>query len=110
MLESRAERSALGTAPDVAVVDVGLNFLCPKTYPLNHTSKKTNYPSTTAAQEACFDFARMIFIFATRPESEAQNRIRIIISLLFFSVNLLFASIGRTVNNQAGIFKGNSKT
>ena len=26
MLESRAERSALGAAPDVAVVDVGLNF------------------------------------------------------------------------------------
>ena len=81
MLESRAERSALGTAPDVAVVDVGLNFLSPKTYPLNHTSKKTNYPSTTAAQEACFDFARTIFIFATRPESEARNWIRIIISL-----------------------------
>ena len=31
MLESRAERSALGAAPDVAVVDVGLNFLSPKT-------------------------------------------------------------------------------
>ena len=31
MLESRAERSALGTAPDIAtVVDVGLNFLSPK--------------------------------------------------------------------------------
>ena len=27
MLESRAERSALGVAPDVAVVGVGLNFL-----------------------------------------------------------------------------------
>ena len=32
-------------------------------------------------KEACFDFAPMIFIFATRPKSEAQNRIRIIISL-----------------------------
>ena len=33
MLESRAERSALGVAPDIAVVvvDVGLNFLCSKT-------------------------------------------------------------------------------
>ena len=27
MLESRAEGSALGAAPDIAVVDVGLNFL-----------------------------------------------------------------------------------
>ena len=26
MLESRAERSALGAAPDVSVVDVGLQF------------------------------------------------------------------------------------
>ena len=32
MLGSRAERSALGAAPDVAVVvDAGLNFLRPKT-------------------------------------------------------------------------------
>ena len=30
MLESRAERSALGAASDIAVVDVGLNFLSPK--------------------------------------------------------------------------------
>ena len=81
MLESRAERSALGAAPDVAVVDVGLKFLSPKTLLLNHTSKKTNDPSTISAQEACFDFARLIFIFATRPKSEGRNRIRIIISL-----------------------------
>ena len=27
MLESRAERSALGAVPDIAVVDIGLNFL-----------------------------------------------------------------------------------
>ena len=26
MLESRAERSAVGAAPDIAAVDVGLNF------------------------------------------------------------------------------------
>ena len=81
MLESRAERSALGPAPDVAAVDVGLNFLSPKTYLLNHTSQKTNDPSIISAQEACFDFAPMIFIFATKPKSEARNRIRIIISL-----------------------------
>ena len=31
MLESRAERSALGAAPDIAVLAVGLNFLSPKT-------------------------------------------------------------------------------
>ena len=48
---------------------------------MNHTSKKTNDPSTISAQEACFDFARMIFIFATRPKSEARNRIRTRISL-----------------------------
>ena len=49
--------------------------------------QKTNDPSTISAQEACFDFARMIFIFATRPKSEARSRIRIIISLsrLLFS-------------------------
>ena len=44
-------------------------------------SKKTNDPSTISAQEACFDFAPMRFISATRPKSEAQNRIRTIISL-----------------------------
>ena len=31
MLKSRAERSALGAAPDVAVVDVCLKFLSPNT-------------------------------------------------------------------------------
>ena len=31
MLESRAERSTLAAAPDIAVVDVGLNFMSPKT-------------------------------------------------------------------------------
>ena len=81
MLESRAERSALGAAPDAAVVDVGLKFLSPKTKLLNHTSKKTDDPSTISAQGACFDFARIIFIFVARSKSEARNRIRIIISL-----------------------------
>ena len=42
--------------------------------------QKTNDPSTISAQEASFDFAWMISFFATRPKSEAQNRIRIIIS------------------------------
>ena len=58
MLESRAERSVFGAAPDVAVVDVDFNFLSLKTQPLNHTSKKTNDPSTISAQEACFDFIK----------------------------------------------------
>ena len=43
MVESRAERSALGAAPDIAAVDVGLNFENPTL--LNHTSKKTNDPN-----------------------------------------------------------------
>ena len=30
MLESRAERSALGAPPDIALVDFGLIFLSPK--------------------------------------------------------------------------------
>ena len=81
MLDSRAERSALGAAADVAVVDVSMNFLSPKAELQNHTSKKMNYPSTISAQEASFDFAPRRFIFATRPKSEARNRIRIIISL-----------------------------
>ena len=66
MLESRAERSAVGVAPDIAIVvlDVGLNFLCPKSYVTelrkNPTSKQTNGPGTISAsdfaqQEACFD-------------------------------------------------------
>ena len=82
MLESRAERSALGTVPDIAaVVDIGLDFLSPKSQLLNHTSKTTDNPSTISAQEACFDFGRTRFIFATRPKSKARNRIRIIIRL-----------------------------
>ena len=37
MIESRAERNALGAAPDISVVDVGLNFLSSKTQLLNRT-------------------------------------------------------------------------
>ena len=70
MLESRAERSALGAAPtgaapDIAVVDVGFNFLSPKSQVLTHANKKMNHPSTISAQEACFDFALLRSIFAT---------------------------------------------
>ena len=58
MLESRAERRVLAAAPDIAVIDVGLDFLSPRTYLLNHTSKQTNDPGTISAsdfaQEACF--------------------------------------------------------
>ena len=43
MLESRAERIALGAAPDVAAVDVGLNFMSPKTYHTAESSKKKNH-------------------------------------------------------------------
>ena len=53
MLGSRAERSALGAAPDIAVVDVGLNFLSGNLSELlkNHTSKKTSGPSTISASD-----------------------------------------------------------
>ena len=54
-LKSRAERSVLDAAPDVAVDDVCLNFLSPKTKLFHHTSIKKNDPSTISAQEACFD-------------------------------------------------------
>ena len=82
MLESAAERSALVAAADIAaVVDVGLNFLSRKTQLMNHRSKTVNDPSTISAQEAFFDFARVVCIFATRPKSVARNRIRIIINL-----------------------------
>ena len=46
------------------------------------SNKKKNDPSIISPQEACFDFARESFIFATRAKSEARNRIRIIISLI----------------------------
>ena len=68
MLESRAERSALGGAPDIAVVDGGLNFFSLKTKLLNHTSKQTNDPSTISASdfahEAYFGLHEDLF-FAT---------------------------------------------
>ena len=52
MLEFRAERSALGAAPDIAVVvDVGLNFLSQNLTELlkNPTRKQTNGPGTISA-------------------------------------------------------------
>ena len=43
MLEFRTEQSALGAAPDIAVVDIGLNFIFPKTYLVTAEShKQTN--------------------------------------------------------------------
>ena len=55
--------------------------------------QKNDDPSTISAQEACFNFARMTFISATRPKSEARNRIRILISQ----------------NNGFGVLKKNQK-
>ena len=71
MLESRGERSALGAAPDIAVVDVGLTFLCPKPLLLNHASKPTNDPSTISASDFAHEvrFAQSRFIFATPDQS-----------------------------------------
>ena len=92
MLNSRADRSALGAAPDVgaAVVDVCLKFLGPKTLPLNHTSKKRIYPSIISTQ-AYFDFARIItLIFATRPKCERRNRIVI---MKYMSYTMVYVSI-----------------
>ena len=89
MLESRTERRSLGAAPDVAVVDICLNFLGLKTELLNHTSKKTSDSGTISAQEASFDFAWMIFFFATRPKSEARTWICIIVSLRVYDVDPL---------------------
>ena len=70
MLESRAERSALGAAPDIAVVvvDVDLNVLCPNTYLKKPTSKQTHGPGTISAsdltqREACFDLHKRDFFF-----------------------------------------------
>ena len=86
MLESRAERSALCAAPDMAAVDAGLTFLCPTTLLLNHPSKPANDPSTitasTFAHETRFAHTRFKYIFATRPKPvEAQNRVRLGFSL-----------------------------
>ena len=68
MLESRAERSALGAAPDISVVDVGLNFL-PKTLTellKNLTSKQSTISASDFAQETCFNLHKQaIFIFVT---------------------------------------------
>ena len=67
MLKSRAERTAVGAAPDEKVVDVCVNFLTPSDLLLNHRSKKKNDPRTISAQEVCFDCSRIIiFILGTR--------------------------------------------
>ena len=65
MLESRAERSALGAAPYTAVVDFGLILPSPEIELLNHTGKKNNDANSIPAQEAYFNFARKVFIFVT---------------------------------------------
>ena len=74
MLESRAERSALGAAPDLAVaVDVGLNFDVQK---YNRTAEESQKQTNKwhgyhlrvrlAQQEACFDSHKQTsFVFAT---------------------------------------------
>ena len=58
----------LFAAPHTAVVDVGLSFLSPKTWLLNHTNKQANDPSTTPAsdlaQDACFDLHERVVISA----------------------------------------------
>ena len=67
MLKSRAERAAVGAAPDEEVVNVCLNVLTPNDLFLNHRSKKKNDPRTISAQEVCFDCSRiMIFFLGTR--------------------------------------------
>ena len=80
MLEARAERSTLGAAPDISVVDVGLIFFYESKL-LNHTSEKTNDPSTISAQEACFELREREFFLRPDKKSEARNRIRTGISL-----------------------------
>ena len=79
MLKSRAERSTLGAAPDVAVVDVGLNFLSPQAGLLNHTGKKRMIRASSPHKKPVSILHGRVF-FATRPKSEARNRIRIIIN------------------------------
>ena len=79
MLKSSAERSVLGAAPDVAVVDVFFKVSESKNLTAESHEQLKNDPNTISAQEACFDFARIVlYIFATRPKSELQNRILII--------------------------------
>ena len=74
MLESRAERSALGAAADVAVSSRRwLEFSESKNLTAESHEQKPNDPSTISAQEACFDFVPTRFIMATRPKSDAQE-------------------------------------
>ena len=74
-------RSAFGAAPDVAVVDVGLNFLSPQAGLLNHTGKKRMIRASSPHKKPVSILHGRVF-FATRPKSEARNRIRIIINLM----------------------------
>ena len=75
MLESRADRSALGAPPDIAVVDVAITFLFTKTELFNHTRKQTNDPCTISAS----DFVHEACFVLDKRDLEARNRIRIII-------------------------------
>ena len=95
MLKSRADRSALGAAPDVAILDVCLKFLSPKT---------ENDPSTISAQEACFGFAPIIiysevYILATTPKSKPRNRILII---KYMSYTIVYVSTRSSSKKRTG--------
>ena len=56
-------------------------------------------------KEACFDIARMRFIFATRPIYEARNRIHIIISLTWYISRIMSGTpIRFPVSNRTSLF------
>ena len=71
MLESRAERSAPGAAPDVAVVDVGLSFMSPKTYLTaeSHTSKKRMTRASSHKKPISILHERVLFL---RPDQNLK--------------------------------------
>ena len=86
MLESRAQRSALGTAPDRSVVDVGLNFSLSENLTellKNHMSNKqmarVPSPSPISHKKAVSICTSDICFGYLMKKSEALNRIRIII-------------------------------
>ena len=83
MLESRAERSALGAAPDVADRRRWLEFSESKNLTAESHEQKKERPEHHLRTRSLFRFCTQVesFIFATRPKCEARNRIRIIISL-----------------------------
>ena len=73
MLQSRAERIALGAAPDVAVVDVGLNFL--KTYSTAEShEQKNDWPEHHLRTRSLFRFCTDE-IFFLRPDQNLKLRI-----------------------------------